>query len=959
MDAERWAKIDRLLDEAMDRDPRSRTTFLDEACAGDEELRREVESLLEAHSQSEPFLSTPALDVVARHLAGEKNISLVGKQFGAYQVLSAIGAGGMGEVYLARDERLRRKLALKLLPKRFTQDTDRVRRFEQEARAASALNHPNIITIYDMGEMAETYFIASEYVEGRTLRQLIERGPLRTKEAMDICVQVADALAAAHEAGLVHRDIKPENVIVRPDGYVKVLDFGLVKLTERGLPERESGSSDLDKTNPGIVLGTVAYMSPEQAEGLEVDHRSDLFSLGVLMYELLTGVLPFKGDSTPSILNAIIYHQPASLSSLNVNVNAEMERIVNRALEKDRDLRYQTASDLRAVLRRLQKSIDSQATASGEAITAAGVKAAERFVNHWWMKAAIIATAFALLSTMAWLFFPRTAGKPNGVDWSEARAEKITDQAGPEIFPSLSPDGKSLVYASRLGGNYDIYYKRIGTKKTINLTEGSPDDDSQPAFSPDGTRIAFRSSRKGGGIFVMSETGESVRQLTNFGFNPAWSPDGREIACAENSVTTNTRTKIPSRMWVVDATTGESRLLLEGDAVQPSWSPDGNRIAFWGVHKGTQRDIWTMPASGGDAVLVTDDASVDFNPVWSPDGKHLYFISSRRGTFSLWRVPIDGASGKTLAEPELVPLPSARSRNISFSRDGKRMAFLQVSANQNAYRLSFDPVTEKIIGQPEAVTRGSTPVSAPAISPDGTLLAYTMSRVKSDIYLLKQGHSIPDQITEGSGTHLVPRWSPDGKHILFYSNPTGSYQIYSIKSDGSGRQQLTDVASPGAVYGIMSPVGNRLAYSFFSGKTVLIDLSKPFKDQTPLETPLFPGSSNHFVAWDWSPDGKYLVGSRTGGGGSVPGIHIYSLESQQYERISDIGAHSVWLNDNRRLVFTTGSSLYIIDRLTKKPRELWSFSPNAISRPSITRDNRSIYLALTIAEADIWILSLE
>ena len=195
MDAERWAKIDRLLDEAMDRDERSRAAFLDEACVGDEELRREVESLLKAHSRSQPFLSTPAMDVAARHLAREKNISLVGKQFGSYQVLSALGAGGMGEVYLARDERLGRKLALKVLPQRFTREADRVRRFEKEARAASALNHPNIITIYDMGEMAETYFIASEYVEGQTLRQLIERGPIKTKEALDICVQVADALA--------------------------------------------------------------------------------------------------------------------------------------------------------------------------------------------------------------------------------------------------------------------------------------------------------------------------------------------------------------------------------------------------------------------------------------------------------------------------------------------------------------------------------------------------------------------------------------------------------------------------------------------------------------------------------------------------------------------------------------------------------------------------------------------
>src|ERR1044072_2451873 len=269
MDAERWAKIDRLLDEAMEQAPERRADFLVDACAGDDELRREVQSLLDAHSHSASFLSTLALDVAARHLASENQTALVGKQLGAYQIISVLGFGGMGEVYLARDERLKRRLALKLFPPQFTREPDRVRRFEREYRAASALNHPNIITIYDIGELAGTYFIAAEFVEGQTLRQLIQRGPMRAKDVIAICSQIADALDAAHEAGLVHRDIKPENVIVRPDGYVKVLDFGLVKLSERVSLEEKSNPSDPHRTNPGTVLGTVAYMSQEQASGLE------------------------------------------------------------------------------------------------------------------------------------------------------------------------------------------------------------------------------------------------------------------------------------------------------------------------------------------------------------------------------------------------------------------------------------------------------------------------------------------------------------------------------------------------------------------------------------------------------------------------------------------------------------------------------------------------------------------
>jgi eukaryotic-like serine/threonine-protein kinase len=403
MDAERWAKIDRLLDEAMDRLPEDRAVFLADACAGDQELQREVQSLLDAHAKSASFLSTLALDMAARRLAGEKQISLIGKQLGSYQVIAVLGIGGMGEVYLARDERLQRKLVLKLLPQHFTRVVDRVRRFEREARAASALNHPNIITIYDIGEIAGTYFIAAEYVEGQTLRQMLERGSLRIKDAITICSQIADALDAAHEAGLVHRDIKPENVMVRPDGYVKVLDFGLVKLMEPGLLEQQPDPRDPHRTNPGTVLGTVAYMSPEQASGIEVDHRSDIFSLGVLMYELLTGVLPFKGVTTASMLDAIISHQPAALTSLNKGANFELERIINRALEKERDLRYQTAGDFRAELKRLQRELDSASVKPGDALSRPSENQSSGILVRKPLLAGLAVTMVLLITALVWL----------------------------------------------------------------------------------------------------------------------------------------------------------------------------------------------------------------------------------------------------------------------------------------------------------------------------------------------------------------------------------------------------------------------------------------------------------------------------------------------------------------------------------------------------------------------------
>ncbi|MEO6726485.1 MAG: serine/threonine-protein kinase, partial [Blastocatellia bacterium] len=312
MTPQRWAEVDKLLDEALARLPLERAAFLDAACIGDDELRREVESLLAAHDKAEEkFLKVPAIEMAAQRI-GSGEHSLIGQTFNHYNVISILGVGGMGEVYLARDTRLERKVALKFLPPQYTQDAERIRRFEREARAASALNHPNILTIYEIGEIGDKHFIVSEYIDGQTLRELLAKGRLPVKDEVRIAIQIADALSAAHEAGIVHRDIKPENVMLRRDGYVKVLDFGLAKLTERRWLQGTTNVAvgDLGQTNPGAVMGTIRYMSPEQALGQEVDARSDLFSFGVLLYELIIGAPPFKGHSTAATLDAIVHHQP-------------------------------------------------------------------------------------------------------------------------------------------------------------------------------------------------------------------------------------------------------------------------------------------------------------------------------------------------------------------------------------------------------------------------------------------------------------------------------------------------------------------------------------------------------------------------------------------------------------------------------------------------------------------------
>lgn len=359
MTPERYQQIGQICYAALQLDASQRMAFLDQACAADAELRSEVESLLANQEQAESFIETRAFEVAAKALAAAGTAPPAIQKIGRYEVLSLLGQGGMGEVYLALDARLGRKIALKLLPAEFTQDAGRVRRFEQEARAASALNHPNIVTIYEIGEADSLHFIATEFIDGLTLRQRLGQPRLTTREVLGIGAQVAAALTAAHTAGIIHRDIKPENVMLRHDGYVKVLDFGLAKLTERQAPfnHREAANPD-SLTAPGVVMGTVHYMSPEQARGYEVDARSDVFSLGVMMYEMLAGRAPFTGESASDVIAPILRSDPLSLTHHLADIPAELERIVMKTLAKDKEERFQTIQDLALELKGLTQELE-------------------------------------------------------------------------------------------------------------------------------------------------------------------------------------------------------------------------------------------------------------------------------------------------------------------------------------------------------------------------------------------------------------------------------------------------------------------------------------------------------------------------------------------------------------------------------------------------------------------------
>src|ERR1041385_1133518 len=356
----RFQTIEEIFRAALDQEPEQISSFLDKACKGDEVLRRKVEALLGSRERADGFIENSAVGLAAQIIQNDQVDSLVGQTIGHYKISESIGTGGMGEVYLATDIIAGRKAALKLLPLRFTGDAERLQRFKQEARAVVALNHPNILTVYEIGEDHSVHYIASELIEGETLRQRLTHGPMQLSEAVDVAIQVASALAAAHQTETVHRDIKPENIMLRPDGYVKVLDFGIAKLAEQDVPVTTPRDEALFliETNLGSVLGTVRYMSPEQACGEPVDERTDIWSLGVVLYEIVTGHTPFTGDTPQDVMFAILEKESPPLTHYLAHAPAELQQIISKTLRKDRDQRYQGAQDLLEALKDLRRKLE-------------------------------------------------------------------------------------------------------------------------------------------------------------------------------------------------------------------------------------------------------------------------------------------------------------------------------------------------------------------------------------------------------------------------------------------------------------------------------------------------------------------------------------------------------------------------------------------------------------------------
>ena len=953
MNSERWRLVERLYHAALECQPEQRGTFLAEACGDDTDLRCELESLLVQHPAGNGPLDLPVWEREARLLGDVSGTRLEpGTQLGPYRIEGLIGAGGMGEVYQARDKRLDRLVAIKVLSPTRISDDEQKRRFLQEARAASGLNHANIITIHEISSENGTHFIVMEYVQGKALDQLIQRRGMRLNEALRIGISIADALAAAHAAGIIHRDLKPSNIMVTEQGAVKLLDFGLAKLVKPlvnldGEEPRASFAETNLLTEDGVVLGTTSYMSPEQVEAKPLDARSDIFSFGAVLYEMITGQRAFRGESRISTLSSILRDEPKPPTSLRDGLPHDLEKIIVRCLRKDPNHRWQSILDVRIALEELKQESES---GSLPPLTSP-VTVSRRWPYAWLILSAAIAVL--LMAAAGVWFFGHSRASVNGAVFAQ-----ITDEAGAELFPSLSPDGKTVAYASKATGHWDIYMRRIGSDEAIDLTAGSQDDDMQPAFSPDGRQIAFRSARDGGGIFVMRADGTAVRHLSGDGYYPAWSPDGSQVAYSEEGIARpEDRTTRLSHLWAIDVTSGRKRLVMNSDAVQPQWSPNGRYIVYWARDLDGGRDVWTIPADGGQPVRITRDPWLDWNPVWSPNGTYIYFCSNRGGSMGIWRIPVSEKSGEPRGAPEPIPTPAAYPAYLSFSRNGHRLAYSHLVNTGRLYSVRIDPGRGVPLSEPKEILRNLNGVGRPALSPDGKWLAFNSTEQEENLFVMNADGSGMRQLTNG---HLNrgARWSSDGKRIAFFSERSGNWEIWIIDINTGELRQVTNLGGQNVAWPVWSPDGKYLAYTVFGVNTFIIQPAKAWTVQSPQRLPPYPNRSQLFNGWSWSPDGRMLAGFLN----QDEAIAIYSLESGTFRRLTGFGSDPVWLSDGRALLFHNKGKIYETSTDSgEQAHEVLSIAPGEIARRgfAVSSDDRQVYFSVTSTEADVWMLQFE
>jgi len=880
-----------------------------------------------------------------------------GTRLGPYEITAKLGEGGMGEVYRARDTKLERDVAIKVLPAAFVEDHERLTRFEREAKLLAQLHHPNIASIFGLEESEGTKALVMELVEGPTLANRLESGFLPVNETLLLARQIAEALEEAHEKGIIHRDLKPQNIKASIEGKVKVLDFGLAKAMDpTGAASGAQSASQLaasptltlGATQMGVVLGTAAYMSPEQAKGFVVDKRCDIWSFGVVLFEMLTGKRLFDAPTVPETLAQVLTREP-DLEALPASIPAAIRRLLRHCLERNPKNRLHDIADARIVIDDL---IAGKTEAPAREVVARTKSSSRR------ARVAVLG-AIAVVAIASFLAGRGGVAPTKSAATSAFRdVRKLTFRPGQERNPALSPDGKSLFFAAHRdgGSDEDIFFVPVGGRRPIDLTADSTADDWSPAVSPDGANVAFRSERAGGGIYLMGTTGESPRRLVDDCFDPAWSPDGARIVCTTSPANDPFDRFRFGKLKIVDVATGASSELATGDAAAPAWSPDGRWIAYWGTSSdgSGQRDLWNVAAvPGGEPNPLTDDAPYDWNPVWSADGSQLYFLSNRGGGPNLWRLPIDRESGRASGAPESVVLPTEFAE--SAARGGGRWVFSSRSMRATVEAIRIDPDRMAPLGEKRRVFATTTRLQSLVLSPDAATIAYTTVFPRQDLFVARLDGSAPVQLTDDPANDRHAAWDPDGSRILFMSNRSGHYEQWAIRPDGSGLEQLTRSTGAPQWGPRLSPDRRHLAVGSWSGAQIYDAGGPPPWDSAERVPSPEQAKGMVFVSEAWSTDGERLAGFLTDLEGNRPNrISVWDTRAKKMRLFEQIGTVAAWFPDGRHLLVRNQEVFAKLDLANGQTSELPA-APHLAGPISFAPDLRQAVGLTNEDESDLWL----
>ncbi len=874
-----------------------------------------------------------------------------------------IGAGGMGEVYKANDTRLGRTVAIKVLPHDLAENPERRKRFEQEARAASALNHPNICTIHDIGRDGSIDYLVMEFLNGDTLHQRLKKGPLPLPEALAVAEQIADALAAAHRQGIIHRDLKPANIMLTRSGtagegapHAKLLDFGLAKLREP-VTTAAMGST---LTTQGTILGTLHYMAPEQLEERPADARTNLWALGVTLYEMVTGRPAFEASSPASLIARIIGTQPIPLTTLQPLTPPALDRLVRQCLAKDRDDRPDTAHDVAGELRRMRESGgDGHASGSGAGV-AVPRRGRSRVLYAVTAVAAIAVMAALWLTSGSWLRAGPTVRNPAAEGGRAPETwtlpTKVTAAAGWEKDPAISGDGAFVAYASNESGNSEIWVISSAGGNAVNVSANAAADE-KPAWFADHTAIAFASDRSGTwDIWKAPPLGGGASLLVPNARDPALSPDGKRIAFVRPDSTGLPRVFVAPLADLSRARMATDALShLSEPEEDPAWSLDGRSLCY-----ASYRSLWVVAVEGGPSRRLTTDNEHDFEPAWSPDGR-IYFSSLRGGSYAIWSVPAAGGP------PELATGGAGPERHPTISADGTRLAFSNL-------REDADLVLRDVATSQEVVFGTTSSEAAPSFSPDQAALVYVcQSKRGGGTELWQQPLAngrpagAPVRLAEQPGSVAQPSYSPDGRWIVYQRVLNGNLDI-CVLPVGGGAPRVVVGSADDEVHPSWSPSGNAIAFSSSRSGTFHVWVVPVANGEAagPARQVTFEPGSQEFPAW--SPDGTriaYLALT-----GNLTEVWVTRSDGAGRPARVSSGAGASWLRwhpigPGIIVDASWGERMLSLRVLDPDTHAVTPFKPPIVlGEPTpgeafdLSRDGRRLAFSRSSRTADVWVSSL-